>query len=214
MNMLDVLPHEPWPPRLWRTPGMNPRLVSALTALLVLLCAVGTGRALAQVALQAPAGASSAAAKGGYPLEERRPPSPADAATLKQINAYRAQGANCGGLVMEPAEPLVWNDALGRAAQGHVQYLARIGDLTHTGADGSSVGQRMTAQGFVWSSAGENAAAGRDSMTATLAQWMGSAGHCRNMMGKHFREVAVARQDNSGSTYKYYWVMVLGTPMK
>lgn len=197
---------------------MNPRPVSALTAMLVLLCTAGTGCALAQVALQAPAAAAPAAAlaanKGGYPLEERKPPSAADAATLKQINAYRAQGANCGGLVMEPAEPLVWNDALARAAQGHVQYLARIGDLTHTGADGSSVGQRMTAQGFVWGAAGENAAAGKDSVPATLAQWMSSPGHCRNMMGKHFREVAVARQDNPGSTYKHYWVMVLGTPMR
>ena len=132
---------------------------------------------------------------------------------LRQINAYRAQGANCGGQVMEPAAPLVWNDALGRAAQGHVQHLARLGDITHTGADGSRVGQRMTAQGFVWRAAGENAAAGLDSVSGTLAQWMSSPGHCRNMMGPQFRAVAVARMDNHSSTYKHYWVMVLGTPM-
>ena len=189
---------------------------STLLALLVLMCAAGAGCAGANVSLQsaaAPGAASRAPAKGGHPINERKPPAPAHEGTLRQINAYRAQGANCGGLVMEPAAPLVWNDALGRAAQGHALHLARLGDLTHTGADGSSVGQRMTAQGFVWRAAGENAAAGLDSTSGTLAQWMSSPSHCRNMMGKQFRAVAVARMDNHSSTYKHYWVMVLGTPM-
>ena len=173
-----------------------------LTALLVLLCAAGAGCADARIATAV-----------SHAPEVQRPPSPANSAMLRQINAYRAQGANCGGQVMEPAAPLVWNDALGRAAQGHVQHLARLGDITHTGADGSRVGQRMTAQGFVWRAAGENAAAGLDSVSGTLAQWMSSPGHCRNMMGQQFRAVAVARMDNHSSTYKHYWVMVLGTPM-
>ena len=196
---------------------MKHRINSTPSALLALLCAAGAGCAGADVALQAPPAARAVASKvvkGGYPLQERKPLSPANAPTLRQINAYRAQGANCGGVVMAPAEALVWNDALGRAAQEHAHYLARLGDITHTGADGSSVGQRMTAQGFVWGAAGENVAAGKDSAPGTLAQWMSSPGHCRNMMGKQFREVAVARQDNGGSTYKHYWVMVLGTPLR
>lgn len=194
---------------------MKHRTRSPLLALQVVLCAAGAGCAGANVALQpaaAPAAANRAPAKSGHPLNERKPTAPAQDGTLRQINAYRAQGANCGGLVMEPAAPLVWNDALGRAAQGQVQHLARLGDLTHTGADGSSVGQRMTAQGFVWRAAGENAAAGLDSVNGTLAQWMSSPGHCRNLMGKQFQAVAVARMDNHSSTYKHYWVMVLGTP--
>ena len=71
----------------------------------------------------------------------------------------------------------------------------------------------LTSPNFVGKLA-ENAAAGNDSVRATLAQWMGSPGHCRNMMGADFREVAVARKDNLSSTYRFYWIMVLGTPMR
>jgi uncharacterized protein YkwD len=196
---------------------MKHRTDFTLSALLVLLCAAGAGCAGATGAKQgpvAPETGTRSAAKGGHAIDERKPLSQANEATLRQINAYRAQGADCGGLMMQPAAPLVWNDALGRAAQGQAQHLARLGELTHTGADGSNVGQRLTAQGFAWGAAGENAAAGMDSVPGALAQWMSSPGHCRNLMGAQFRAVAMARMDNHGSTYKHYWVMVLGTPMR
>ena len=168
--------------------------------------------AAAQVAEATPA---PPATKGGY--VEPPPPTPISAeaeATLRQINAYRAAGANCGGQSMPPAPPLVWSAALQKAAEVQVARNARIGDVSHTGADGSSVGQRITAAGFEWRAAGENAAAGNDSVRGTLAQWMGSPGHCRNMMGADFQQVAVARKDNLSSTYRFYWIMVLGTPIR
>jgi uncharacterized protein YkwD len=158
--------------------------------------------------------AQGTAVKGGYVAEERKPLPPAAEATLRQINAHRAAGANCGGQQMAPAEALLWSDALERAAEVQVRHMARIGDVTHQGPDGSSVGQRITAQGYEWRAAGENAAAGKDSALATLAQWMGSPGHCRNLMGAQFHEVAVARQDNPGSAYRVYWVMVLAAAMR
>lgn len=182
--------------------------------LLPLMLALACAAASAQVAETAPAGAAAAAVKGGYVEPPPRPLSPAAEATLRQINAYRAAGANCGGQAMPPAPPLAWSEALEKAAEVQVAHNARIGDVSHTGADGSSVGQRMTAAGFEWGAAGENAAAGNDSVPATLAQWMKSPGHCRNMMGAHFKQVAVARRDNLSSTYRFYWIMVLGTPMR
>lgn len=164
--------------------------------------------------LNAAALAQATADKGGYVAEERKPLPPATEATLRQINAYRAAGAHCGGQQMAPAEPLVWSDALERAAEVQVRHMARLGDVTHQGPDGSGVGQRITAQGYEWRAAGENAAAGKDSVPATLAQWMSSPGHCRNLMGAQFREVAVAGQDNPGSAYRVYWVMVLAAAMR
>lgn len=184
------------------------RTLSSLIALGLL----AAGPALAQVAETAPPAPPT---KGGYVEPPPPPPiSPEAEATLRQINAYRAAGAHCGGQSMPPAPPLVWSAALQKAAEVQVAHNARIGDVSHTGADGSSVGQRITAAGFEWGAAGENAAAGNDSVRGTLAQWMGSPGHCRNIMGAQFRQVAVARKDNLSSAYRFYWIMVLGTPVR
>lgn len=183
------------------------RTLSSLLA----LAAAGVLPAAAQVTESAP---PERQPKGGYVEPPAKPLSAAAEATLKQINAYRAAGANCGGQAMPPAPPLAWSEPLEKAAEVQVAHNARIGDVSHRGADGSSVGQRMTAAGFEWRAAGENAAAGNDSLRATLAQWMESPGHCRNMMGTDFKEVGVARQDNLSSTYRHYWIMVLGTKMK
>ncbi len=174
--------------------------------------ALAASAACAQVSTTAEPGA--AAAKGGYVAEERKPLAPATAALLRQINALRAAGANCGGQAFAPADALGWSEALERAAAAQARDMARVGDISHTGADGSSVGQRVTAQGFVWGTAGENVAAGNSTASATLAQWMNSPGHCRNIMNPAFSEVAVAQQDNPASTYKNYWAMVLARPMR
>lgn len=133
---------------------------------------------------------------------------------LARINAYRAAGARCGTETMPPAAPLAWNAALERAAAVQARQLARVDDVTHTGADGSNVSQRVSAQGYEWGRVGENVAAGKGSAAETLAQWMASPGHCRNLMGPQFEIVAVARQDRPGTTYKHYWVMVLAAPLR
>lgn len=195
---------------------MHKRPRRALTLALTLTLALGPGAGLltpawAQVALQADA-AGAAAVKGGYVHAERKPLSAATAELLGRINAYRAAGANCGGTRMEPAPPLEWHEAMERAADGHARDIAPRDELTHTGRDGSHVGQRIAREGYAWRNAAENAAAGRSTAAETLAQWMGSPGHCRNMMGAQFRHVGVAGQRAPGSRYGHYWVMVLGTP--
>jgi uncharacterized protein YkwD len=152
----------------------------------------------------------ASAVKGGYVEPPQAALSAEAAAMLQAINAYRAAGASCGGVAMPPAPPLAWDEALVRAAEVQARHMASIADVTHRGSDGSSVGQRVAAQGYAWRTTGENVAAGLDGMHATLAQWMASPGHCRNMMNPQFRDVAVARQDRLASTYRYYWAMVLG----
>lgn len=186
--------------------------VRACLAWVAAALAMATGAAQAQVSAIAAPG--SAAPKGGFVDEERKPLPAATEALLRQINALRAAGANCGGQVFPPAAALQWNDALERAAAVQARDMARAGDISHTGADGSSVGTRVTAQGYVWGHAGENVAAGNSTAGATLTQWMNSPGHCRNIMNAAFTDVAVARQDNLASTYKNYWAMVLAKPLR
>jgi len=155
-----------------------------------------------------------AAACAALALAAAAAPAREDGELLARINAYRAAGARCGSETMAAAPPLAWHAALERAAVLQAQHMARIDGVTHSGADGSNVSQRVSAQGYEWGRVGENVAAGRDSAAATLTQWMASPGHCRNLMGAQFELVAVARQERPGTTYKHYWVMVLAAPLR
>src|SRR6516162_4671134 len=57
-----------------------------------------------------------------------------------------------------PQPPVAWNADLANAAQGQSQYMANNQIQSHTGADGSSPQQRITAAGYTnISSSAENA---------------------------------------------------------
>lgn len=135
-------------------------------------------------------------------------------ALLDEINRWRADGAACGAVRKAPAPPLQWSLPLHRAADLHVRDMAsrHDGGIGHAGSDGSRAGTRAERAGYRWSSVGENVAAGSATASATLAQWMTSAGHCNNIMNPAFVDVAVAGLHQPGSRYGHYWVMVLGRP--
>ncbi|MGH9482541.1 MAG: CAP domain-containing protein [Terriglobales bacterium] len=63
------------------------------------------------------------------------------------------------------AAPLRWNAAAAEVARQHSEQMARAGRLTHTGTDGSNVGQRLARAGVAWTRAGENVA-----MASTVEQ--------------------------------------------
>ncbi len=83
------------------------------------------------------------------------------AQALARVNSYRAAGASCGAQGSFPAVPaLAWNDALTQASLVHSEDMVALNFFSHTGSNGSSAGQRATAAGYVWSTWGENIAAG------------------------------------------------------
>jgi hypothetical protein len=49
----------------------------------------------------------------------------------------------------------------------------------------------MIDAGYFFNAAGENLAAGNSTAAATMAQWMGSAGHRNNILSTTFREIGV-----------------------
>lgn len=155
----------------------------------------------------------AAAPKGGYIVQERAALSPYAQDVLDRVNALRAAGARCGSRVMDAAPPLKWSPALERAAAVQVRDMAQRNTVSHAGSDGSDVAARVTREGYDWSAVGENAAAGNATLAATLAQWMGSPGHCVNLMGGHFRELAVVGTRLPGQGFEWYWIMVLAAPM-
>ena len=142
-------------------------------------------------------------------------PAPTPSDTLKMlsaINAVRAQGRNCGSITYPAVPALKWNALLERTALLHSQDMANRNYFDHTNPEGQQPWDRMTAQGYNWSAAGENIAAGQRTLEEVMQGWVGSAGHCKNLMSSGFTEVGMARFDKAGTTYGVYWTQNFGKP--
>ena len=59
-----------------------------------------------------------------------------------------------------------------RAAQAHAQDMASHNYFSHTGSDGSGLGDRAADAGFYTYPLGENIAAGFNSVQALVLAWM------------------------------------------
>lgn len=133
------------------------------------------------------------------------PSSPAPAATasgvtadiVRLVNAERAK-AGC--------QPLTLNSTLTKAAQAHSDDMAAHQNMSHTGSDGSSPGDRITRAGYTWSSYGENVAYGYSTADQVMAGWMSSPGHRANILNCGFKEIGVGLAQ-PGS----YWTQDFGT---
>jgi uncharacterized protein YkwD len=122
---------------------------------------------------------------------------------LTEVNKLRASGCQCGEEKMPPAGLLQWDDNLEKAAAKHAKDLYDHEFLSHTGSDGSDLGDRATAMGYIWYFIGENIDWGHDTPEGAVEGWVSSPEHCKNMMNPMFKDIAVARKGE-------YWVMELG----
>ena len=90
--------------------------------------------------------------------------------------------------------------------------------FSHTGADGSTMGRRLTQTGYIWGLVAENIAAGQKGALEAIRTWMDSPGHRRNILMKgviHIGLAHVRRDPDPGDiSFKDYWVMVLAAPIK
>jgi uncharacterized protein YkwD len=131
---------------------------------------------------------------------------------MKLINQARASGRYCGSTYYDAASPLRWNDQLFNAAAAHSTDMANKNYFSHTSQDGRTFGQRVTAAGYAWRTAGENIAAGQSGIQPVMDGWLQSPGHCANIMNNAYVEVGVSCAYQAASTYKRYWTMDLAAP--
>ncbi|GAA4210971.1 hypothetical protein GCM10022289_39200 [Pedobacter jeongneungensis] len=122
-------------------------------------------------------------------------------ALLKLVNDTRLAGCNCGITIMPPVGALTWNVNLGAAAINQSGYIASIAKLTHNSANGETVGARVKATGYNWTSVGENIAFGQTTEAQVFNDWIKSEEHCKNIMTASFKEMGAAKTDK-------YWVQV------
>ena len=129
---------------------------------------------------------------------------------LELLNTARSVARNCGPVAYPAVGSLVWNTQTEQAARAQAEYLQQNNLFSHTGSGGSSVGERLTATGYVWSTVGENIAAGYTDMAAVVQGWIDSPGHCVNVMNGNFVDLGVVLvPGTSSNTYRTYWGMVL-----
>lgn len=102
------------------------------------------------------------------------PPPTFENQVLALVNQQRAQnGCNVA---------LTIDSRLQTAAYLHSQDMAINNFFSHTGSNGSTAGERITAQGYRYSAVAENIAAGYTTPQEVVAGWMNSSGHRANIL--------------------------------
>ena len=129
---------------------------------------------------------------------------------LMIVNQMRGQGANCGSKgAFAAAGPLTMDPALRCAARKHSADMAARNFFDHVNPDGEAFTERMAKAGYGgFSTAGENIAAGSPDAQGTMSQWMGSDGHCANIMNPAFQHIGVGY--STGGQYGHLWTQVFG----
>lgn len=112
---------------------------------------------------------------------------------LQLVNNTRQLGCTCGSTVMPPVAAVTWSNQLSTAASNHSNDMSSNNYFSHTGLNGSTAGERITAAGYMWRAYGENIAKGYTSEQAVVDGWLKSEGHCKNIMSPLFKEMGVAR---------------------
>jgi len=141
------------------------------------------------------------------PVAEPPPPSvaPESLQILALINNVRASR----GLV-----PMRLNVSLNAAAQSHSAAQAATGTIFHIAPNGSNPGDRIAQTGYTFSTWGENVAAGYRTAQTVMDAWMGSPGHCRNILNPGFTELGVGYVQREGDPSRFfdYWTQVFARP--
>ena len=120
---------------------------------------------------------------------------------LALVNATRLAGCVCGTTNMPAVKAVAWNDLLELAAVNHSRDMNQNKYFSHTSQDGRTVGQRITAVNYKWTSLSENIAQGYANEEAVIQGWKNSEGHCKGIMNAGVTEMGVGKSGD-------YWTQV------
>jgi len=127
---------------------------------------------------------------------------------LDAVNRMRAQPRRCGDKVYAAAKPLQWNDTLYLSSYEHSKDMAICSHFSHNGSGTqsdwtaktqnfgrcSSFAHRIENNGYLgYRGISENIAYGAKKLETVMQQWIGSEGHCRNIMNPKYSEFGMAK---------------------
>lgn len=97
------------------------------------------------------------------------------------------------------------NGILMSIAQGHSDYQAAIGEVTHTGVGGTRPRDRAAAAGYGGGGTffiSENIAGGNDlSVDGAISMWLGDDPHIQTMLGASYQEIGAGVSVSNGFVY-------------
>ena len=112
--------------------------------------------------------------------------------------------------------PVTMDSRLRAAAEGHSEDMALNNYFDHLAPDGITPWDRIRDQGYFYSMAGENIAAGYSSPESVVAGWMNSDGHRANILNCGYIHIGVGyyylANDTGKVNYQHYWTQVLASP--
>jgi uncharacterized protein YkwD len=133
---------------------------------------------------------------------------PAATTTVPSVAENNTFAGLLNNVRLANAAPNVAYDAkLGLTAQGHANDMLANNFFSHTGSNGSSIGDRATAAGYVWKNIAENIAMGQASQQQVLTDWTNSPGHHANNINPVYEDFGLAQAGSGGDRR---WVLVLG----
>lgn len=127
---------------------------------------------------------------------------------VRIANLRRAEGATCGSRAFGPAPALEVSEELRCAARNHSKDMVARGYFAHESPEGDNAGDRLERAGFDWSLAGENIAQGHETAEAVMQGWMGSPGHCENVLEPRFELIGVGY--HAGASRRHVWTQTFG----
>ncbi|MBO1418230.1 CAP domain-containing protein, partial [Streptomyces sp. FH025] len=116
------------------------------------------------------------------------------------VNAERAK-AGCG--------PVTAESRLAAAAQSHSDDMADRNYFDHASPEGYHADHRIEANGYRWSTWGENIARGQKDPAAVMNSWMNSPGHRANILNCSFNQLGVGVRTGANGPW---WTQVFAAP--
>lgn len=95
-------------------------------------------------------------------------------------------------------------------AQGHSDDMAQNNYFAHSDLSGGQPWDRAKKAGYTNGRVGENIAGGYNTPYEAMVGWMGSSGHCANILSAPYTEIGIGIATRPESDYVVYWTMVLG----
>lgn len=111
--------------------------------------------------------------------------------------------------------PLIWNDDLAEAARKHSADMACNDYFSHTSLDGLTFDERISAEGYAFTAAGENLYAGGGIYNypdQAFLGWFNSPDHYMVMTHPDLSEVGIGYIYAADSRYEGYFSADFGTP--
>jgi uncharacterized protein YkwD len=131
---------------------------------------------------------------------------------LVLVNALRTRSRSCGDAAFASAPPVVWNAALGTAAEHYSRAMANGNFFARKPGIGLQPADLARAAGYRGQQLDENIAAGFGRSVSVVQGWLATPEHCARLMDPRFTELGAGYAVDPQSDAGIYWTLLLGTP--